>query len=189
MKRPVLAILLAGFIGLIVWFVFLSKRSETPVEMPGVVSERALPSSRGGLVEAPPTPGKSAVRATPRSEANRIAGTERRETRPVSEWAPTREEYVADVDRDPHRPPNSLNAFARALAGRFDEAVASPEKADAFFSELRDCVESTSSRTVLAARGLCLYSAKQLGEKVPALRERTHEFWERADPTLKRLAR
>jgi hypothetical protein len=118
----------------------------------------------------------------------RSAGKIVRETRRVPEFAPTPEEYAADVDRNPHRPPASLNRFAVALAGRFDDAVAHPEKAEGFFAELRDCVESAPARTTRAIRGLCLFSAKRLGDKVPALRERIEEYWNRADPSLKRLS-
>jgi hypothetical protein len=104
----------------------------------------------------------------------------------ILEQLPSPEVYRKEVAENPHAPPPSMLRFAAGLAPLFAEAEKSPAKADEFFADLRECAESP--KVPDSAKGLCLANIRGLGKKIPALRARSEDYWDRADPKLKRLA-
>lgn len=148
---------------------------------PESIPESPSPASpSGGATAAPPTDvlppaeGSASTNAAPKK---------------VLDLAPTPERLRADVANNPHAPPQALIDFAASLAPRMEEALKSPEKAEAFYAELKECEKSPKLARAKMLQALCLANIKTLGKKRPEFKARADASFEQADPEIARLAR
>jgi hypothetical protein len=107
------------------------------------------------------------------------------------EEAPTitlQEEIVKEYQEDPHASPPSLIKFAEQMAMQIQEAKKSPEKVNAVFSQLENCVDE-SKGSVTSLRAYCLWNAERLMQAYPDFYERYHSLQRRASDDVLILAR
>lgn len=102
--------------------------------------------------------------------------------------APALDVAREEVRNNPHTPPKSLLQFANQIADRFDDVEKNPDQADAFMSELEDCVRDGNNR-LTSARALCLTNAEDLGAMFPQLAERLNQLKASAPSEIRDLAR
>jgi len=106
----------------------------------------------------------------------------------ISALAPTRAVLREEVEKDPHRTPESFHAFAAEIGHRMEALKRSPEKAPQFFSELSECVKSSELSSTPTVQALCLTNARRLGKMFPGLKADAEKLNAAAKPEVRRLA-
>ncbi len=91
----------------------------------------------------------------------------------VIDFAPKRETYLNEVDRDPHGTPPSLQHFARRMAAKMETGMRSEVAAQALIPELHDCALHSE---VESPRAVCVMNGRRLARKFPNLQPAWSEF-------------
>ncbi len=96
---------------------------------------------------------------------------------PLKAKMPQREDYLDQVDENPHGVPQAIRDFARELAPRMRLALTDSAQATALLPELARCGQEAELQTV---RIQCLANAKRIGDRWPDLKARAEADRENA---------
>lgn len=155
----------------------------------GFFQTKSAPAPENGVTESPvstlPTDMPSSIPSVIVSSSP-SPGVESAEK--ISTFAPTISTLREEVEKDPHRTPDSFHAFAAEMGRRMEAVQRTPEKAPQFFSELSECVKNPELASTPTVQALCLTNARRLGKKFPNLKAEAEKLNAAATPEARRLA-
>ena len=98
---------------------------------------------------------------------------------------PYQQEVRADVEKNPHKTPDSIIKFARTMGPLMEKAYTSGDDANVLINELHDCALDDS--VAQTARALCVSNADKLAKTFPQMKDKATEIRANVSPEVRKL--
>jgi len=98
---------------------------------------------------------------------------------------PDKSEVRADVEKNPHRTPESLVIFATNMGPLMEKAYKSDKDADVLIKVLHDC--ATDDNVARSARALCVKNVDKIAKTHPQMKGKAEELRSDVSPEVLKL--